>query len=386
MAAQRQLSFVDVGAGGGGATAALLDAGGAHAHVYAVDWWDGGAGAYAAQLRGFGHAARAAAWERGDAGGGGGAAAPPAVGPRDSLFSLFCARFWRAQDRVTPVRAGAAAAVAQLDRAGVAPALVWLDADLTEAGAAAILEAVWARWLDPAVRAAGGTNGGAPPRAAPLVGGGGWDASAGVRAAVAAFAAARALPLAIEGGAAWTLSPEAARATRNDAHAPPPPSAAAARAGEALRVRSAEAARAAARDAWLAGAARVIDAPAEDAAALRAALAAAPDAAAAREWLDAADAGDKRHLTLLMSAAKAGKAALVGELLAAGAAVDARAPRSGYTALYLAAYGGHAAAAKALLAAGAGADVPNKWGETARAAAAKRHAGIAALIQEARPK
>jgi len=65
----------------------------------------------------------------------------------------------------------------------------------------------------------------------------------------------------------------------------------------------------------------------------------------------------------LFDTARAGDAALVKELLAAGANIDAR-NDAGYTALILAAYNGRAAAVEALLAAGADPNAANRYGMT----------------------
>ena len=391
-AAARTLVLVDIGAGAGVSTALMLEAGGTAAQVFSIDFWDNGQNFYADTLGSYGHTALSAAWAAGDVGSDVAASAPARAADADTLFALFCARFWESQDRLVPVRAGASAGVVAIDRMGLAPSLVWLDADLTPLGARATLDALWARWLDPVVCAQGGTVGGGPPRAAPLVGGGGWDLSEGVRSAITAFAAAHALPLHVEQGKAWTLTPEAVRETRNDpiAFATSSVTNEAAAAGAALRVSDVTVERDAVLRVWQAGVIRALDAPGEDVARLRVALADGGDpdgevlikGGACVSFLNAG-CNDKRHSTLLMHATKAGKSLLVAALLGAGAGVNVQAARSAQTALHLAAYEGHTAAAAILLGAGADADLVNKWGETARGLAGKKcHVAVTALINK----
>jgi hypothetical protein len=104
--------------------------------------------------------------------------------------------------------------------------------------------------------------------------------------------------------------------------------------------------------------------------------------AAEEVWIDSA-AGDKRHSTPLMRAAKLGRTRCVTSLLQDhGAGVNVVADRSRFTALILAAYGGHEDAVRVLLAAGADAGLANKWGETALRAAQKAgKEGVVALLQ-----
>ena len=392
-AAARTLVLIDIGAGAGVSTAAMLDCGGSSAQIFSIDLWDLSKDYYASQLQSFNHSALAAAWSKGDTGSDAPVSAPARAADCDTLFSLFCARFWGERDRLVPVRAHAPSGVAAVDRLGLAPALVWLDGDITAAGVRATLEAVWSRWLDPVVRAQGGTVGGGPPRMAPFVGGGGWDLSESVRTAVSVFAATHALPLHVEMGRAWTLSPEVVKETRNDPRAAPSGAAVggaeAAAAGAALRVVEPSGERDAILRVWQAGVIRALDAPGEDVVRLTRALNDGGDGDDGKPSSTFLDAGcnDKRHLTLLMHATKAGKTKLVAALLTAGAGVNIQAARSAQTALHLAAYDGYTSAAAILLGAGADPDLVNKWGETPRGlASSRRHADVAELIAKAKPQ
>jgi hypothetical protein len=420
-----RMVLLDVGAGGGASTAFLLDAaagaaGGAQ--VYALDLWDLGADYYAEQLRYFGHDAAAAAWAAGDLSGGGGggggkappaaapppaaasaaasaAAAPPAAAPR---FQQFCARFWDSQEGgvVVPATFPAEYGLRYLHHhLDLQPALIYVDADLSKRGLRAALDVIWAQWLDPDAPAVPGRAARGP---APLLAGGGWAASEGVRAAVGEFVGAHGgLALHVEGGHVWTLAVGAVVETRNEGVAADGGGggrAVDAGAVDAVRVTGEAAERAGALQAWQAAVFGAIEARGEDAAALHAAIESAPPAKRAGEaggaaaaaapeagpWLDRGG-NDKRHLTPLMRAAKLGKTALVVALIDQhGAGVNVQAPRSAFTALHLAAFEGHAAAAEALLARGADTALVNKWGESVRKIAAdKRLANILALLDRA---
>ena len=366
--AQKSLHIVDVGAGGGASTAALLEACGASAQVFSVDLWDTATQYYADQLAAFGAPAAAiAAWADGDAGSGfewAAAARAP--------FAAFCARFWDFRGRVVPARYPAAHAIHHIDSAGVAPSIVWLDADLSEAGVRATLDAVWARWLDPAVAAAGGLSGGAP-RPPPIVAGGGWDLSEGVRDGVTACAVAHGLSLHVEEGRAWTFATECIKETRNAAHSAPPATAADAELAEALRVRGAAAERDAALRLWQSDVFAVIERAGggDDVAALAKAVG-DHGGRSDEPWVDVGGE-DKRHLNPLMRAAKAGRTALVTALIDVhGAGVNVQAARSSFTGLHLAAYEGHVAVARVLLERGANPTLVNKFGETAKRIAEMR--------------
>jgi hypothetical protein len=418
-----RMVLLDVGAGGGASTAFLLDAaagaaGGAQ--VYALDLWDLGADYYVEQLRYFGNDGAAAAWAAGDLSGGDGgrgggdggggeggggtasasAAAPAAGGaagkapPSAPRFQQFCARFWDAQEGgvVVPATFPAEYGLRYLHHhLDLQPALIYIDADLCKRGLRAVLDVVWAQWLDPDVPPVPGKAARGP---APLLAGGGWDASEDVRAAVGEFVGAHGgLALHVEGGRAWTLAVGAVAETRNEVSGGGG-GAVDAGAVDAVQVRGEAAERAAAVQVWQAAVFGAMEARGEDAGALRAAIASAPPetragggggpAWEAGPWLDRGG-NDKRHLTPLMRAAKLGKAALVAALIDEhGAGVNVQAPRSAFTALHLAVFEGHAATVEALLARGADTTLVNKWGESVRKIATdKRLANILALLDRA---
>jgi hypothetical protein len=410
-----RLVLLDVGAGGGASTAFLLEAaagatGGAQ--VYALDLWDLGADYYAGQLRYFGHDAAAAAWAAGDmsgggdggCGGGSGAAAPSptAAAPR---FQQFCARFWDSQEGgvVVPATYPAEYGLRYLHHhLDLQPALIYIDADLSRRGLRCVLDVVWEKWLDPDAPPVPGKAARGP---APLLAGGGWDTSEGVRDAVRDFVGAHGgLALHVEGGRAWTLAVGAVGETRNEgAGVGAPGPVVDAGAVDAVRVGGEAAERAAALQVWQAAVFGAIEARGEDLAALRGAIGSvaretragggggggggggsAPGAAAGEgggPWLDRSG-NDKRHLTPLMRAAKLGKVAFVEALIDEhGASVNAQAPRSAFTALHLAVFEGRVGVVEALLRRGADASLVNKWGETARKIAAdKKLVAILAVL------
>jgi hypothetical protein len=410
---------VDVGAGSGAATQAILDAS-PQAEVYAVDMWaemgEGSREYYAGVLRLYGHDARASAWEGGP-----------------DPFSQFRANFAAHEERVVPAVYPAALGIAKLAYIDVVPWLVWLDADLTYPHVKGALDVLWrSGWADPASDIIAGRRRGVPI----VIGGGGWDMSEAVRRAVLDFAAEHGLPLHVEQGSAWTFARGSVRETGND---PSNPLHMVLPAGnpaevEALRVREVETQRTSARATWLAEVMRVIDAG-DDVSALRTAVgthgggrrgraagteagagaaaaaaassssssasaapldvAAAVAAAAAsaeassldpfsgEAWIDVGG-DDKRHLNPLMRAAKAGRVKLVQALLEEhGADVNASAERSNYTALIVAAYDGREDVVRLLLSRGADPRMCNKFGETAaQSAAGARKGRVVAILEE----
>ena len=90
--------------------------------------------------------------------------------------------------------------------------------------------------------------------------------------------------------------------------------------------------------------------------------------------------------TPLMRAAREGYTGIAGQLVAAGADVDAT-TRKGFTALHWAAAKGYTPIVTALLAAGANPSPKNKWGATPAAYANYyRHAHIATVLEAAAAK
>lgn len=272
------------------------------------------------------------------------------------------------------VRRGISAlALAELRRAGMAPNLVYIDADLDYDRCKRVLDWVVDQWPDAHIA------------------GGAFDYAPGVRRAVQEVANARNLRLHVEQGQCWTFSQQAILLTYNTSRpvllAGEPTVAGRAtvdgpgwvhQVGSVMasgdnveRVR--ELCRGHGRDP---AAARAADAACltdpgplagED-----------PDAV-----LIDVGARDKRCRTVLMRAANKGRLQCVRALVHEfGARVNVQAERSGYTALHEAAYNGYTDIVRELLDSGANTTLRNRYNETAAdSARQKGHEELARLIE-----
>lgn len=306
-----------------------------------------------------------------------------------------------------------------LSRYGITPALVYIDCDLHADRLQSLLTHLICSF----------------PGA--IIVGGGWELSAGVRAAVTRAATDVLFPapqlvamgqyppdtplparrLHVEEGQAWTLSGDRIRVTKNKAAAADISALTAEEkaAADALRIDNSEAQRIEEqRLPWIARVIAAIEGGVDDVNALRAAVgtsaslrapaktadasssssssSAATDGSAAAggtdgrvdtvSWINSGDQ-TRYRLTPLMHAAKRNRLRMVRALVQEhGANVNQQAERSLYTALQQAAFSGHLDCVKLLLELGANPTLADRHGETAlRAASNRRYAEIVKVLE-----
>jgi len=405
-----KLVILDIGSGKGNSTEFFLKhsanaLGGQQ--IYAIDLWDKSASFYAQQLQYYGNEELAKVWAMNNE-----SCCESSTSSVNStsthhhlhhhhhhhhaeksmLSEHFAARFWDCKNDSTiiPCTFPASYAIQYLVQyLHLRPELVYIDADLSETGLSDILTLVWEKWMEPEVLANPSLSRNRPPTP-PLVAGAGWALSEGVRLAVSAFASKHGLPLHVEGGSVWTFSVEAIRETRNGEgsailHAP---SSSASATLIGVTSMDAEAEVMAARQLWQTEVFSVLEAHTSTVADLTRAIGShgrraaagtggggaemsvpgsgsnAEDKFAGIPWVDEFG-DDKRHLTPLMRAAKAGRVDFVEALIDHhGACVNIQAARSSFTALHTATYAGKEGVVAALLARGADPTLLNKYGES----------------------